>query len=215
MNFMQRLMLPFIRTRAQKHLLYGKRKRALALFEKLFNWEPTPENRFNLALVKMNLRLYEEAIELLQAISEEYPEQHFAGITYAQSLLLAKRFPEAETEYHKLLQKHPDNALLKSMAELAKDPVGRDKFVSSLDLQFQASLLEEEHKNREALEILQKAAGLSPNDAALHNNIGALMLKLKYPLKEVMDAFSKAMQLNPDNERYRKNFRKVWQKSQK
>ena len=101
------------------------------------------------------------------------------------------------------------------MAELAKDPVGRDKFVSSLDLQFQASLLEEEHKNREALEILQKAAGLSPNDAALHNNIGALMLKLKYPLKEVMDAFSKAMQLNPDNERYRKNFRKVWQKSQK
>ncbi|MFO7659590.1 MAG: hypothetical protein R6V77_01645, partial [Candidatus Cloacimonadaceae bacterium] len=64
-------------------------------------------------------------------------------------------------------------------------------------------------------ELLQKAAGLTPDDAALHNNLGALKLKLKYPLKDVMADFYKAMHLSPDNDRYKRNYRRVWQKSKK
>jgi len=215
MNFVQRLILPLFRREAQRHLLYGKRRKALTLFDLLCRWSDTPENRFNLALAKMNLRDYEQAIELLQSIHEQYPDQHFAGITYAQCLLLAKRFSEAEEVYHHLLKANPENNLIKTMQTLIQDPVNRDRFASSLDLQFQASLLQEDNQPEAALELLQKAIGLTPDDAALHNNLGALKLKLKHPLKEVMEAFSKAMQLNPDNERYRRNYRKVWQRKQK
>ena len=143
------------------------------------------------------------------------PNQLFAGITYGQCLMLAKRFTDAENLYNQLLETNPENNLLKLLLVLSQDPVGRDKFASSLDLQFQASILQEQNKPQAALDLLQKAAGLTPDDAALHNNLGALKLKLKYPLKEVMADFPQAMHLSPDNDRYKRNYRKVWQKSQK
>jgi len=215
MNILQKILHPVLRTAAQRHLLYGKRRRALAMFERLCRWSDTPENRFNLALAKMNLRDYETALELLEPIHKVLPNQLFAGITYAQCLMLAKRFSEAEKVYHQLLESNPENNLLRMLLKLSQDPIGRDKFASSLDLQFQASILEEGQNIQKALELLQTAAGLTPDDAALHNNIGALKLKLKYPQKEVMADFSKAMHLSPDNDRYKRNYRKVWQKSQK
>ncbi len=204
-----------LRTAAQKHLLYGKRKRALFWFEMLCRWSDTPENRFNLALAKMNLRAYKEAAELLEPIHTQLPDQLFAGITFAQCLMLAKRFSEAEKVYEHLLDVNPQNSLLQTLHALSQDTAGRDKFASSLDLQFQASILEEQKEHQKALQLLLTAAGLTPDDAALHNNIGALKLKLKYPLNEVMADFAKAMQLSPDNDRYKRNYRRVWQKSKK
>jgi len=215
MNVIKKLLIPMLRTAAQKHLLYGKRKRALALFEMLCRWSDTPENRFNLALAKMNLRAYKEAIELLEPIHTQLPDQLFAGITFAQCLMLAKRFSEAEKVYEHLLDVNPQNSLLQTLHALSQDTAGRDKFASSLDLQFQASILEEQKEHQKALQLLLTAAGLTPDDAALHNNIGALKLKLKYPLNEVMADFAKAMQLSPDNDRYKRNYRRVWQKSKK
>jgi tetratricopeptide (TPR) repeat protein len=214
MNLLQKILAPLIRTEAQRHLLYGKRRRARTLFEMLCHWSDTPENQFNLALVNMNLRNYDRALELLEPIHNLLPDQVFAGVTYGQCLLLAKRFTEAEAVYARLLESNPDNNLLKLLLHLAQDPVGRDKFSVSLDIQYQATLLQEDKQFRPALELLQKAEGLSSEDAALHNNIGALKLKLKYPLPEIMASFSRAMQLSPDNDRYKRNYRKVWQKSQ-
>jgi tetratricopeptide (TPR) repeat protein len=215
MNFLQRLIHPLVRLEAQKHLLYGNRKKALSMFSMLCRWSPTPENQFNLALCYMNLREYDKAIELLQPIHKLIPDQLFAGITYAQCLMLAKRFSEAEEIYQSLYSINPENSLLKLLVALVQDPVGRDKYVSSLDFQYQASLLQEEKQLPEALELLHKAAELTPEDAALQNNLGALKLKLKYPLAEVMANFAKAMQLNPESDRYKRNYRKVWQKNQK
>jgi len=215
MNFLQRLIHPLFRIEAQRHLLYGKRRRALALFNILCRWSPTPENQFNLALCKMNLREYEQAIELLEPIHKLIPDQLFAGITYAQCLMLAKRFTEAEEVYSHLLSFNPENSLLKLLAALSKDPVGRDKFVTSLDYQYQASLLQEAKQPQAALDLLKKAVELTPEDAALQNNMGVLMLKLKYPIADVMAAFAKAMELSPDNDRFKRNYRKVWQRSQK
>lgn len=214
MNFIQKLIHPLFRIEAQRHLLYGKRRRALALFNLLNKWSPTPENKFSLALCKMNLREYEAALELLEPIHKLIPDQLFAGITYAQCLMLSKHFPEAEDVYQQLLDLNPENSLLKLLVTLVQDPVGRDKFVTSLDYQYQASLLQEEKHHEEALTILKKAVELTPEDAALHNNLGALMLKLKYPKTEVMAAFARAMQLSPDNDRYKRNYRKVWLRSQ-
>ncbi|HOD18380.1 MAG TPA: tetratricopeptide repeat protein [Candidatus Cloacimonadota bacterium] len=213
MNLYQKLMLPILRTRGQRQLLTGSRKKALAIFEKLCRWSDKPENRFNLALVKMNLRDYQGALEILANIYKLLPDQVFAGLTYGQCLLLAKEWDEAEKVYSELLALHPENNLLKMMSELAKDPVAGDKFTASLDLQFQANLLEEGKKYREALELLTKAVGLTPEDAALHNNLGALKLKLKYPMQDVLSEFSKAMQLNPEKDVYKRNYRKAWQKS--
>jgi tetratricopeptide (TPR) repeat protein len=215
MNLIQRLLLPLIRTEAQRHLLYGRRRRALQLFTMLQSWSPLPENSFNLALCHMNLRHYDQAIERLEPIYDQLPDQVFAGVTYGQCLLLAKRFEDAKTVYSKLLERHPDNNLLKGLVSLVSDPLARDRFSASLDLQLQASLKQEENRDAEALELLQKAIGLTPDDAALHNNSGALKLKLKYPLKDVMADFMTAMHLNPDNDRYKRNYRRVWQKSQK
>lgn len=214
MNLVQRIIHPLFRIEAQRHLLYGKRHRALALFNVLYKWSPSPENQFNLALCKMNLREYEQAIELLEPIHKQIPDQLFAGITYAQCLMLAKHFPEAEEVYLHLASLNPDNSLLKLLVTLVQDPIGRDKFVTSLDYQYQSSLLQEEKHLTEALELLKKATDLTPEDAALHNNLGALMLKLKYPKPDVMAAFSRAMQLSPTNDRYKRNYRKVWQRKQ-
>lgn len=215
MNIIQRLLQPLLRTEAQRHLLYGRRKKALSLFELLCRWNDVPENRFNLALGKMNLRRYDDAIALLEPIHAQIPNQLFAGVTFGQCLLLAKRFSAAEELYQKLLETNPDSSLLRSLLAISQDPVGRDRFASSLDLQFQASLLEEERKPEEALTLLQKAVGLTPDDAALHNNLGALKLKLKHPTAQVMEEFQKAMHLSPDNDRYKRNYRRVWAKSQK
>jgi tetratricopeptide (TPR) repeat protein len=213
MNIAQKLIQPLFRIEAQRHLLYGKRRRALALFNILCKWSPTPDNKFNLALCMMNLREYEPAIELLEPIHKLIPNQLFAGITYAQCLMLAKHYPEAEEVYQHLSDLNPENNLLKVLLGLVHDPVGRDKFITSLDYQYQASLLQEEKHPLQALEILRKAVELTPDDAALHNNIGALKLKLKYPKAEVMADFYRAMQLSPDNDRYKRNYRKVWQKN--
>ena len=213
MNFVIKLIQPLFRIEAQRHLLYGKRRKALALFNLLCKWSPTPENKFNLALCKMNLREYEQAIELLEPIHKLIPNQMFAGVTYAQCLMLAKHFTEAEAVYQQLYEQNPDNNLLKVLITLVQDPVGRDKFVTSLDIQYQASLLEENKKPEEALKLLTKAVELTPEDAGLHNNIGAVKLKLKYPKAEIMADFSRAMQLSPDNDRYKRNYRKVWQKN--
>lgn len=215
MNIFKRLLIPVLRRTAQGHLLYGRRHRALVIFEKLYKWSPTPDNQFSLALCHMNLCEYDQAIELLEPIHKMIPDQLFAGITYAQSLLLAKRFEDAKEVYYNLLQSNPDNNLLKKLYDLAQDPVGRDKFAISLDLQFQASLLEEENSPAEALDLLNTAVGLTPDDAALHNNIGALKLKMKFPPREVMQDFARAMQINPDNDRYKRNYRKVWQRIKK
>jgi len=114
-----------------------------------------------------------------------------------------------------LLQAHPDNNLVKSLVSLAQDPLQRDRFSASLDLQYQAALQQEAGQYMEALALLLKAVGLTQDDAPLYNNMGALKLKLKYPLKEVLADFSRAMQLSPDNDRYKRNYRKVWQKSPK
>lgn len=184
------------------------------MFEWLCKKSDTPENRFNLALARMNLRDYEAAAELLEPIYQKLPDQLFAGITYAQCLLLMKRFDAAKDIYQTLSKTHPQNNLLKTMLALSQDTLGRDKFASSLDLQMQAALLLEDKQFEAALKLLQTAGGLTPDDAALYNNLGAVKLKLKYPVKEVMADFSKAMQLSPDNDRYKRNYRKVWLKSQ-
>jgi len=215
MNVIQKLLLPLFRRAGQRHLVYGNRSKALAIFAMLCRWSDTPDNQFNLALARMNLRQYTEAIALLEKIHKILPNQLFAGVTYAQCLMLARRFEEAEALYSELLEANPGNNLLSMLVSLSQNPVGRDKFATSLDLQYRASLLAEEKKTAEALSLLKQAVELTPDDAALHNNLGALKLKLKYPLKEVMADFSRAMQLSPDNDRYKRNYRKVWLKSQK
>jgi tetratricopeptide (TPR) repeat protein len=215
MNYVQRLIAPLFRREAQKHLLTGNRKKALALFQMLYNWSPSAENQFNLALCLLNLRHYDEACVLLQSIHDRLPDQLFAGITYAQCLLLAKRFEDANQIYHKLLEANSSNHTLPLLITLCNDTVGRDKYVTSLDLQFQASLLQDDKQYQTALDMLQTAAGLTPDDAALHNNLGALKLKLKYPPEAVMADFAKAMELNPGNDCYRRNYRRVWQRIKK
>jgi tetratricopeptide (TPR) repeat protein len=215
MNIFRRLLLSAIRKEGQRQLLYGKRHQALSLFEMLCRWANTPENRFNLALAKMNLLAFTEALIILEPIHKQLPNQQFAGITYAQCLMLARRFDEAEQVYAELLSYNPDSSLLKMMHSLSQDPVGRDKFTTALEMQYKSSILLEKGKPQEALELIQQALGLTPDDAALHNNLGALKLKLNYPIEEVMADFAKAMQLSPDNDQYKRNYRKVWQKSKK
>lgn len=203
------------RKEAQRQLVYGKRQKALALSELVLGWSDTPENRFNLALARMNLREYEKALPLLESIHTLIPDHLFAGVTYGQCLLLAKRWQEAAEVYTKLLDENPDNLLLSKLLAMSKDPVGRDRFTVSLDLQYEAAILMDNKDYSAALELLLKAVVLTPEDAALYNNIGTLKLKLKHSLPEVMQAFSRAMQLSPDNDRYKRNYRKVWQRSQK
>ncbi len=215
MNVVQKLLMPFFRSAGQRQLLYGRRRRALSVFERLCRWADTPENLFNLALAKMNLRDYEGAITLLEPIRKQLPDQVFAGITYGQCLLLARRWADAEAAYQEMADAHPDNKLVRSLSELSRDPVARDKFSASLDLQFQASLRQEEGQYEEALALLQKAAGLTPEDAALFNNLGAVKLKLKYPNREVLADFAQAMRLNSNNDRYQRNYRKAWQSGKK
>lgn len=213
MNILKKMLITVLRKEAQKHLLYGKRHKAVAMFEMLCRWADTPENKFNLALAKMNLLAYDEALALLEPIHNQLPNQQFAGITYAQCLMLARRYSDAEQVYAELLSYNPDSGLLKLMLGLSKDPVGRDKFTTALELQYKSAISLEKGNPQQALELLQQAESLTPDDAALHNNLGALKLKLKYPIADVMAEFAKAMQLSPDNDQYKRNYRKVWQKS--
>lgn len=215
MNFVQKLLTPLFRRVAQHHLLKGNRRKALVLFQMLDKWSPQPENKFNLALCLLNLRSYAEACLLLQPIVDKLPDQLFAGITYAQGLILLKRFEDAAQVYHQLLDKHPNNHLLPVLIALLQDPVARDKYATSLDLQFLASLQQEQKQYQTALQTLQSAILLTPDEAALHNNLGALQLKLKFPPEDVMPSFARAMELSPDNERYQRNYRRVWQKVKK
>jgi tetratricopeptide (TPR) repeat protein len=215
LNYLKKLISPLFRRQAQQHLLYGKRHKALALFQLLYNWDATPENQFSLALCYMNLRDYQQACQLLQPIHDKIPDQLFAGITYAQCLLLSREYQAAHAIYQKLSDLNPQNQLLAMLITLSLDPVGRDKYVTSLDFQYQASILEEQKQPEQALELLKQALTLTPEDAALQNNLGALKLKLKYPIEEVMAAFARAMELNPENDRYKRNYRSVWQKNKR
>ncbi len=215
MSVITNFIINLLRKDAQRHLLYGSRKKALALFQRIYNLSPTIENQFSLGLCLMNLRRYAEAAALMQPIQDKLPDQVFAGTTYAQCLLLSRRFEDSLQVYQRLNEQNPGKHTLPLMLNLLSDPIERDKVATSLDLQLQASLLQEEKQYQTALDMLQTASGLTPDDAVLHNNIGSLKLKLKYAPEEIMKDFARAMSLNPENDQFKRNYRKVWQKIKK
>ena len=212
MKLLHAILIPLLRSYAQRLMLRGKSQRALAVFIRINRWQPKRENLFNLGLCHFNLRHYAEAIRHLQPVYELLPTHLFAGVSYAQCLLLDRRWDEALAIYQALAEQHPDNMLLSKMTRLCQDPVVRDKYATSLDYQYQASQLQQQKQLQPALELLRIAADLTPGDAVVHNNLGALLLSLKFPVEEAIREFGKAVELDPANDRYKRNYRKAWQK---
>ncbi len=214
-KFLRNLLLPLLRIHTQRQLLYGNHQKALRIMERLYHWSGSDEDSFNLAFCLISLRQYGQALELIEPIYRKSPGELFIGSSYAQCLLLTRQWETAKNILQSLQPAHPTDLILKKMIEVVENPVERDKYVTSLDWQFEASLQRDREEYAAALELLLKAVELTPKDAQLQNNIGAVMLRLKYPAEKAMKHFQKAMEIEPNNDTYKRNYRKAWLKKGK
>ncbi|PKN80009.1 MAG: hypothetical protein CVU48_03675 [Candidatus Cloacimonetes bacterium HGW-Cloacimonetes-1] len=175
-------------------------------------YEPSDENAFNLALIELNLCHYQTANRIMEELRSRVTNNPMLLVSLGQSYLLLNRWDDATDAFGELTKLYPHNATFASLLSLSVDAILRDKYRMCLDLQYQASILADSGKAEEALEQLKTAADLAPQDAVLMNNIGVLMLRLKKDPKATLHYFAKAVELSPNNDNFKRTYRKVWQK---
>ena len=193
-------------------LAQGKREKAHRLLVAANRYEPCDENAFNLALIELNLCHYQTANRMMEELRSKVTNNPMLLVSLGQSYLLLNRWDDAIDVFGELAQLYPNNATFTSLHSLSLNAILRDKYRMCLDLQYQASILADSGKAEEALELLKTAADLSPQDAVLMNNIGVLMLRLKKDPKATLHYFAKAVELSPNSDKFKRNYRKVWQK---
>ena len=193
-------------------LAHGKRQKAYRLVARANRVDPSDENVFNLALIELNLCHYQSAQQIMAELRTRVTGNPMLLVSLGQSYLLLNQWDAATDTFAELAQLYPKNATFGHLLSVSQDAVMRDKYRLCIDLQYQASIQADAGNTEKALEHLITAADLAPTDATLMNNIGVLMLRLKKDQKTVLQYFGKAVELSPNNERFKRNYRKVWQK---
>ncbi len=110
--------------------LEGKRPDSLALYAKIATDQPqheiAPQALYNAAFAALDLKQFDAALQHCAAFRKAYPDNRLIGdVNYvaAECNLQLKKYPEAETAYRELIDKHadhPDAALWQVRLALAQ-----------------------------------------------------------------------------------------------
>ncbi|MCB5229997.1 MAG: tetratricopeptide repeat protein [Candidatus Cloacimonas sp.] len=199
----------YYRTKGQKYLMKGKPERAYRYFEKALLQDSNSTNMYNFALVLLALGRRAEAKNYLSKVLEEMPNSELVLLTLADLEMQDKQWDKAEDLLTLLTEHYPNNNKYQKYLGRVKNPAARENYIKAKDLLQKASTLLTENKTKEALQSLQKAEKLDPENPYIQNNLGFFYLQLEKNPKKALTYFQRAYQLEPDNKKFQENLYSV------
>jgi tetratricopeptide (TPR) repeat protein len=188
--------------------------KAVEAYENYLNLKPEDpwEGYYRLALCRIELKQFEEAITALNEAAKEKPQDIKTNYYLAQAYEQANQYEKAEETYKLLAQISPEEAdkyyktilfmydkagnhekaieAAKSIIELKPD--------STADI-YNLGLMYQKHKRYdEAIKTFNEVLAINPADEYSHSNIGYIHYVQKKYTKSIA-AFKKFVELAPDN----------------
>jgi len=136
---------------AQVELMNGSPERAARLYEQMMRISPTLSERSNLGLAYFLLGRYQKAAENFRAVAAQEPRNPFYTLNLADACFLMGRQDEASDLYRKVVEL------------IASDPAAKGPQFLTVKAQALAHL----HEGKGAIEAVQEALRIAPNDAAV------------------------------------------------
>jgi tetratricopeptide (TPR) repeat protein len=190
--------------KGQKLLSQGKIEKAYSIFQQVILLDNSLENIFNLALSLMSLNKFMEAEEYLQKIYSEMPSNEMNLLTLAECQMMQQRWEEAEKIYKELVVVNSRNEKYQDYLALSQDVIAREKYIKSKQLLNAATIELNKKNDAEALKLLLEAEEYFPENANVLNNIASIYMLL-HQYKNAYNYFTRALKLDPDNNKIKQN----------
>ncbi|MCD4818446.1 MAG: tetratricopeptide repeat protein [Candidatus Cloacimonetes bacterium] len=203
-----------LQNKGQKLLVKGKIQKAYDIFQKVILLDNSTENIFNLAISLLSLNRFSEAESYFQKIYENYPENELNMLSYADCLMLQRKWQEAIPIFRSLSENNPKNKKYQFYEQISEDVIQREKYVRSREL-FNSAREELNKKHDEkALKILLEAYEYNDKNPILLNNIASLYI-MKKDYAKAYNYLESAFKLDKENIRIIKNMVLVKKKLKK
>lgn len=199
----------YYQNRGQRHLSRGNKDKAYQCFQKALLIDSNYINLYNMGLVLITMNQHKHALEYLEKVRKQFPENEVVLTTLAETYTLLRNWDEVISIYQGLKNEHPDFELYKKNLVRSKDPVAREKYARSRELFFKGMTEQENKQLNQAIDSLKEAIELDPENAMLYNTIGITMMMAGKSKAEITPYFEKAVQLSPKNEGYKHNLAKI------
>jgi tetratricopeptide (TPR) repeat protein len=196
-------------------MMKGKYVKAYQWLQKVLMISNTAVYQYDMGIILLSLFKYEEASDYLHKVLTVVPDNEMALLAYAQSQLMLRNWENALNSYTSLSSQHPTNISYQKTLHVVKDPVLREKHVCASELVHLAQQEVEERDLSGALEHLREAESFDPLNPQIPNNIGAILISLGRPYEEILGYFEKALSLDPENLKIKKNIIYLRQKLKK
>ena len=154
---------------------------------------------------------YSKALKCLDVRAELDPDNAEANHSLAQALALSDDPEAAITYYEKALMQNPNHHevnqnLANTLVKIGEHEKAINYYFRQITLEplpetyFNIGvLLMYQERNKEALQYLEHAAKLNPNDSAIFLNLGAISLKLRQ-YERTIAYYKEALRIDPDNQ---------------
>lgn len=205
----------YAQKRGLRLLSRGYPKKAYTFFEKALFSEANGANYFNMGICLMALNKHQEAAVHLQKALQFYPKNDIILLTAGENFLMLRAWEEAITCYENLTEIHPGSPKFEAYLLRAKDVVIRERYVISNEKFAASQTYIMQKKYEEALQLMQEAFALNPQNAVIANNLGSLSLVMGKGETAALPYFETALNLEPSNPRFRENVTLMQKRLQK
>lgn len=214
-DFLDYIKLKYFHYKGITSMMKGRYTQAYEWMQKVLLIANTTVYQYDMGIILLSLCRYEDAADYLHKVLDAVPDNEMALLAYAQCLMMLRNWSKAEECYVKLAEQHPTNISYQKYVETVQNPLLREKSVCSRELVNKAQEEVESRHLIEALEHLKEAESFDPSNPQIPNNIGAVLISLGRPYEEIILYFEKALSLDPENVRIKRNIIYLRQKMKK
>jgi tetratricopeptide (TPR) repeat protein len=198
MKFLQHLYISWLERRALNTFVDGDYEKSLRLFLKLQTLDPKKVGiEYNLGLIKLALKQYEEAESYL-LIAKERDESFQVLSSLADLYYLSQRRIEAANMYKKIVDKAPDKRtkhVIQNRIKNCKTETSFEKVKKSWKLLDEGLNLEKSNDLNSASELYKQAFLADQTNFIAANNYGTYCMNFQKDYKQAQEYFRYADKL--------------------
>jgi tetratricopeptide (TPR) repeat protein len=204
-DFFDYMKLKYFHYKGVTAMMKGKYEKAYNWMQKALMISNTAVYQYDMGIILLSLFKYEQASNYLRKVLSAVPDNEIALLAYAQSQLMLRSWEQAIETYSQLTKQHPTNVSYQRYLQMIQDPVEREKNVCAKELIHKAQVEVEKHQLIDALNHLTEAESFDPTNSQIPNNIGAILISLGRSYDEILSYFEKALSLEPESEKIKRN----------